>query len=53
MAYGHCLVCTDRGGRHVPGFRPGRRSMADIRFGPADYGGMSGRRSDFSQGQKH
>lgn len=31
----------------------GNRSMADIRFGPADYGGMSGRRSDFSQGQKH
>lgn len=33
MVYGHRQVCTDRGGRHVFGFRFGRCSMANIRFG--------------------
>ena len=50
MAYGHRQVCTDRGGRHVFGFRFGRCSMANIRFWLADNGGMLRRRLDVSQG---
>lgn len=47
MAHGHRQVCINRGGCDVLDFRPGQCAVADIYFGSADHGGMSGRWFNF------